>query len=117
MPGADVAQHRGMLKKTYTILAVALTATACGGSVESEPDSTEGQLSGAQVEQEPKPACDTEALNDELSLTLIDDAIANRARFRCLCDDEGYPLVGNINGKVITRASEFCGALKEEDLL
>jgi hypothetical protein len=105
-----------MLKKTYTILAVALTATACGGATEpSEPGSSEGQLSGDQVEQEP--ACDTEALNEELAGTPLDDAIAKRARFRCLCDDEGYPLVGNINGKVVTTASEFCGALRENDLL
>jgi hypothetical protein len=97
-----------MLKKTYTILAVALTATACGGAAEPEPDSSEGQLSGA---------CDTEALNAELSVTLLDDAVANRARFRCLCDDEGYPLVGNINGKVVATASEFCGALREKNLL
>lgn len=108
-----------MLKKTYTILAVALTATitACGGAVESEPDSSEGRLSGSQVEQEPKPACDAEALNEELSLTSLDFAVADHARFRCLCDDDGYPLVGNINGKVITTASEFCGALREKDLL
>jgi hypothetical protein len=112
-----------MLKKTYTILAVALTATvtACGGAAEPEPDASEGQLSGGQVEQEqeqePKAACDAEALNEELSLTSLDEAVANRARFRCLCDDEGYPLVGNINGKAVSTASKFCGALREKDLL
>ena len=101
-----------MLKKTYTILAVALTATACGVAVEtSEPDSSKEQLSGGQVE------CDAQALNAELSGTLLDAAVANRAHFRCLCDDEGYPLVGNINGKAVTTASEFCGALREKDLL
>lgn len=101
-----------MLKKTYTILAVALTATACGVSVESsEPDSSQEQLSGGQVE------CDTAALNAGLSGMSLDEAVANRARFRCLCDDEGYPLVGNINGKAVTTVSEFCGALREKDLL
>jgi len=101
-----------MLEKTYTILAVALTATACGGTVgTSEPDSSKEQLSGAQVE------CDAEALNEELSITSLDDAVADRARFRCLCDDEGYPLVGNINGKVVTTASELCGNLRDRDLL
>jgi hypothetical protein len=101
-----------MLKKTYTILAVALTATACGGVVESsDPDSSTEQLSGAPAE------CDSKALNQELLGTSLDDAVASRARFRCLCDDEGYPLVGNINGKAVTTASEFCGALREKDLL
>lgn len=110
-----------MLKKTYTILAVALTATvtACGGVAEPEPDASEGQLSAGQAEPEPEPepACDAEALNEELSLTLLDEAVANHAHFRCLCDDEGYPLVGNINGKVIATASQFCATLKEKDLL
>ncbi|APR74706.1 Hypothetical protein A7982_00052 [Minicystis rosea] len=87
--------------------------------VETEPKSNEGQISGAQVEQEqePTPACDLEALNEELSYGSLEDAVAKHAHFRCLCDDEGYPLVGNINGKVIATASEFCGELREKDLL
>lgn len=111
-PGAGVALHRCMLRKTYTILAVAFTATACGGVVElPETDSSQGQLSGDQAE------CDEEMLNAELSGTSLAEAVANRAHFRCLCDDDGYPLVGNINGKAVTTASEFCGALRENDLL
>lgn len=108
-----------MLRKTYTILAVALTATvaACGSATEPEFASSEGQLEGGQVAPEPAPACDAAALNTELSLTPLDDAIADHARFRCLCDDEGYPLVGNINGKVIATASAFCAALRDQDLL
>jgi hypothetical protein len=106
-----------MLKKTYTILAVALTVTACGGATEPEPDSSEAQLAGGQVEPAPQPACDAEALNAELSYTSLADAVADRARFRCLCDDEGYPLVGNINGKGVVTASELCGALREQGLL
>lgn len=100
-----------MLKKTYTILAVALTATACGGATEpSDPGSSEGQLSGGQ--------CDTKAVNAELERTSLDDAVANRAHFRCLCDDEGYPLVGNLNSKAtITTASEFCEELRGDGLL
>lgn len=94
-----------MLKKTYAILAVAVTTTAC--AIESPEPSSNG------LSQE----CDLEALNAELSGTTLDEAVDNHTHFRCLCDDEGYPLVGNINGKAITTASELCNALKEEDLL
>lgn len=65
----------------------------------------------------PAPTCDRNALNQELSSSyLLDDALAKHAYFRCLCDDKGYPLVGNINAKGTT-ASAFCRALKEKGLL
>jgi hypothetical protein len=64
----------------------------------------------------PTPACDTNALNVELSNTLLDDAVRQHAHFRCLCDDKGYPLVGNINAKGAT-ASQFCTALRDKGLL
>lgn len=64
----------------------------------------------------PGPTCDSKSLNEELSeSTMLDDAIANREHFRCLCDDDGYPLVGNINAKGTT-ASAFCAALREKNL-
>lgn len=64
----------------------------------------------------PAPACDSKALNEELSCcTLLDDAIANKAHFRCLCDEQGYPLVGNINSKGAT-ASDFCQTLRDKHL-
>lgn len=61
-------------------------------------------------------ACDRAALNQELSDQLLESALANRAQYRCLCDEAGYPLVGNINAKGTT-ASQFCGALREKGLL
>jgi hypothetical protein len=66
-----------------------------------------------------KPAleCDQIALNAELSITVLETALTQSAHFRCLCDDKGYPLVGNLNGKVITTASEFCGALRQQGTL
>lgn len=61
--------------------------------------------------------CDSVELNRELSQdTMLDVAIEKRAHFRCLCDEQGYPLVGNINAKGTT-ASAFCGALREKNLL
>jgi hypothetical protein len=63
------------------------------------------------------PTCDPKARNEELSEgTMLDAAIEDRAHFRCICDDEGYPLVGNINAKGTT-ASEFCATLREKNLL
>jgi hypothetical protein len=65
----------------------------------------------------PTQACDRDALNKELSNNFgLDDALTQAKRFRCLCDDQGYPLVGNINSKG-TSASAFCAALKQRGLL
>ena len=75
-----------MKRSTFSILAV--LATACG------------------------PAPTLEQLNQELSVTSPEKSMANAAYFRPLCDDKGYPLVGNINGKVVTTASEFCTAVR-----
>jgi hypothetical protein len=65
----------------------------------------------------PAPACDQNALNQELSGIMLEAALTQSGHFRCLCDDKGYPLVGNLNGKVITTASAFCGALREKGKL
>jgi hypothetical protein len=65
----------------------------------------------------PALACDQTALNGELSVTVLETALAQSAHFRCLCDDKGYPLVGNLNGKVITTANEFCSALRQKGTL
>jgi hypothetical protein len=137
------------LRKTTTILAVALTATACGGAAEST-NPTKQELAGEERSAEntntggapgaktpeatppntkpeetkpgstpdaPKPAtCDLEALNKELSAMMLEDALEQHKHFRCLCDDKGYPLVGNINAKGAT-ASQFCSSIKEKGLL
>lgn len=173
-----------MIRKTYTILAVAFTATACGGVGAEATSASEANSSLAQelantpldeaiknrdhfaplcdesgyplpgnvnnkqapskLEQfcnaiAPRPAtpsasapptpttqppttpptqaCDRDALNRELSTGfMLEEAVAQVKRFRCLCDDQGYPLVGNINSKGTT-ASAFCAAVKQRGLL
>jgi len=175
-----------MLRKTYSILAVALTASACGGATESStqhqetkqeladelskttledalkrrdhfaplcdgdgyplPGNVNPKQSGTTVAEfcdaigkgetkpgadppppstgappppppPPPPTCDLDTLSHELQDgTPLDQAVANYKHFRCLCDDKGYPLVGNINSKG-TKASEFCATLKEKGLL
>ena len=72
--------------------------------------------------EEPAPAaptpaaCDRDALNKELTTLTTEAAVANHAHFRCLCDENGYPLVGNVNSKGAT-ASSFCAAITEKGLL
>ena len=177
-----------MIRKTYTILAVAFTTTACGVGSEATSEATAAAEAKPSLAQElantpldealrnrdhfsplcdesgyplpgnvnpkqapsklelfckaiaanapnppnppppsvsaPKPTpvpptqvCDRDALNNELSNSLgLEAALTQAKRFRCLCDDQGYPLVGNINSKG-TSASAFCAALKQRGLL
>ena len=89
-----------MLRKTYKILAVAVVASAsvaCGG--------TAGSNGSHQAT--------TQELNDELSRTSIADAVNRKDHFGPLCDGDGYPLPGNVNGKGggPTKLEEFCSAI------
>jgi hypothetical protein len=84
---------------------------------------TVGEFCGAIGKGEPTPtptptptACDKDALNVALSDQPLESAVADHGKYRCLCDDKGYPLVGNINGKG-TKVSLFCKALAEKGLL
>ncbi|NOU31352.1 MAG: hypothetical protein HOO96_25930 [Polyangiaceae bacterium] len=154
-----------MTRKAYSILAVALTTSACAAAASSEQtraelaqefsDTTPGDalknphhfaplcdgdgypLPGninnkggdSRLTQfceaiapkppappAPTPTCDQTALNQELSNSTLENALTQPQRYRCLCDDKGYPLVGNINAKGTT-ASAFCGALREQGKL
>ena len=78
-----------MKRTTYSILAIALGTAACG------------------------PPASLLELNKELSSTSLSEALSTSEHFRPLCDANGYPVVGNINGKVVTTASEFCDAVRE----
>jgi len=82
-------------RKTSTILAVAFTATACGGA----PDAPA-----------PSPATE-QSLAQELERTPLPEALANRAHFAPLCDEAGYPLPGNVNTKAAPKLEEVCRAL------
>jgi hypothetical protein len=65
------------MRKAYSILAVAITTTACSAAIETQ-----------QTRQQ---------LADELSNTSLADALARKEHFMPLCDANGYPLPGNIN--------------------
>ncbi len=60
------------------------------------------------------------ALRDDLASAGRDKALAatSRARFRPLCDAQGYPLVGNLARKVPTPdfgPSEFCTEIRKAE--
>lgn len=153
------------MRKTYSILAVAFTTSACAASASEAPARSQTNqelvqelantplpdalkrrdhfasvcddgphLRGtvddfcAAIAPQPTPtpevkseapaaACDTHVLEAELAGKRLAEAVAQADHFRCLCDDKGYPLVGNINGKALTTPSAFCAALKEKGLL
>jgi hypothetical protein len=77
---------------------------------ESKPTTSDQQDPAAE------PTCDMTALRDELAAITLEGALQQHERFRCLCDDQGYPLVGNINSKGTT-PSAVCASLKEKGLL
>jgi hypothetical protein len=129
-----------MRRKTISILAVAITTSACAVATEPNAPSTSSEVADERAalqaptpskEQppssaapapaptpgpKPAPTCDRDALNSELSSMMLEPAIAKHTQFRCLCDDKGYPLVGNINSKGTT-ATAFCGAIRDKGLL
>lgn len=54
------------------------------------------------------------ALRDELADESRDSAMARIAHYRPLCDEDGYPLVGNLARKSPTYGpSELCAAVRE----
>ncbi len=79
-----------MKRSTFSILAVFTTA-ACG------------------------PAVSLGELNQELAAKSTQEALDNVGYYRPLCDQNGYPLVGNINGKAVTTASQFCAAVRDRE--
>ncbi|MBL8949443.1 MAG: hypothetical protein JNK82_01610 [Myxococcaceae bacterium] len=83
-----------MRKPTLSLLAVVLS-TACGH---------------AQRELTPEEKQELTPLAGELNRTKKSDALANRSRFAPLCDENGYPLVGNVLSKTSpeTTVAEFC---------
>lgn len=90
-----------MRRPTLSILAVVLS-TACGPGPEAEPPGP--KLGPADLDQ----------LNQELANTYHPLTRAEMLHFAPLCDDRGYPLVGNIASKSNYTASEVCTALRGE---
>src|SRR5262249_35044546 len=106
-PGVGLAEADNMLRKTYSILAVALTATACGGAAETTTSQT--------TQQEQPNQQQLAQLAEELAHTNLADALSHKHHFSPLCDSDGYPLPGNINSKepgaTGTTVAQFCEAI------
>jgi hypothetical protein len=76
----------------------------------------------ACVDEGSAPVSDSDApaelltLRGELVQTERDQALARQDHFRPLCDEQGYPLVGNVATKVPPvgfQPSEFCEKVRE----
>lgn len=92
--------------RTHKLLTVVLLSSAAAGA---SPDR----------HAPPDDASATPALL-ELRGALIkagaDKARADVARFRALCDKDGYPLVGNLVGKRgVYQPSEFCSDVRKQE--
>jgi hypothetical protein len=81
-----------MRRRTALSVLAVTAATACGGAL----------------------APDLDALNQELSRRSYTQAMTERSHFAPLCDEHGYPLVGNILSKGGTTASLFCEATRTQ---
>ena len=94
-----------MRRPTLSVLAVAFS-TACG------PQGTE-EIPGPVATRTQHE--DLQNLNGELSITRLAEALSRLEHFRQLCDDLGYPRVGNIVSKTGdgAKASEFCAEIRE----
>jgi hypothetical protein len=89
-------------RRAHTLLALAMTASAgCVTRSETPPDPS------MQPPAPEKPVVERSFSNDPALLALADDlrgegrerALGEQARFRPLCDSDGYPLVGNVMRK------------------
>ena len=86
-----------MKRPTLSILAVALS-TACGPGPQQQVDTRT-----------------LDALNQELSNVQLQEAMVQRLHFAPLCDENGYPLVGNIVSKTTgATASGVCAELRRQ---
>jgi hypothetical protein len=60
---------------------------------------------------------DLVSLRSELVETAQATALTEMPHFRPLCDDQGYPLVGNVAAKVVGyQPSEFCAEVRKQPL-
>jgi hypothetical protein len=94
------------MARTHTILTVLLLSSAPAGA--------------SPGRQAPPADADAPRALLDLRLDLIraghDKAQADLARFRPLCDKDGYPLVGNMVGKRgVYQPSEFCSDIRKAE--
>lgn len=117
---------RRQLITTTKVLSVALSiaplATGCTKpEVRSDQAQTTAAATSASVASvdPPKGTIDREklqALQDELGALPRDEAMKKIDHFRPLCDDKGYPLVGNLQRKAMDLPpSELCAEVRKQN--
>lgn len=79
----------------------------------------------SDANQEPSPAAAEVPIDQarlrlrgELESVTLEQAVARLSHFRPLCDDKGFPLVGNVIRKapIETQPSELCGVIRARHL-
>jgi hypothetical protein len=91
------------MARTHQLLTVLLLSSAPAGACPPTPPDSDA----------PHALLDLRA---DLMRVGHDQAQADLARFRPLCDKDGYPLVGNIaNKKNVYQPSQFCGDLRKRE--
>jgi hypothetical protein len=117
--------------KTTKLLAVALTTP--GGCAEGPavtkpaadtsrveaPAATQAPVASAQPEAPAERSMSKDpallALAEDLATGGKEQALAQAARFRAICDADGYPLVGNVMRKDARyQPSAFCATVREK---
>ena len=95
------------IHRTQQLLTVLLLSAAPAGASPSAPHAPpdDAHASPALLE-----------LRAELVKAGRDKAAADVARFRPLCDKDGYPLVGNLaNKNTMYQPSQFCAAVRKAE--
>jgi hypothetical protein len=107
----EIMRHRAVT--TTKILAVALVASSTACSAKSTTQSTQNNAPPTIEKPAPNDA-NLLALRDELGNTSREQVLANKDRFRPLCDKDGYPLVGNLNRKSPNfEPSDYCAEVRK----
>ena len=105
---------------TTKILSVAFAiAPLATGCTKPEVHADPAPSASATTPDPPKGQIDREklhALQDELGALSREDALKKIDHFRPLCDDKGYPLVGNLQRKSLDLPpSELCAEIRKQN--
>ena len=94
------------MARTHRLLTVLLLSSSPAGAC---PPASHTPPDDAKV---PRALLDLRA---EMFKAGRDKAEADIARFRALCDKDGYPLVGNLAVKSNFQPSDFCGEVRRRE--
>ena len=94
-----------MTRKRHVLTVLLLSAVPAAASPDARTPPPDAQVSRQMLD-----------LRMDLIRTGRDKAQADVARFRALCDKDGYPLVGNMANKSgVYQPSQFCGDVRKAE--